>query len=340
VLIWVGFLAFIVVLLAVDLGLLNRKAHVIPFKEAMRWTILWVTVSLLFTIPLYYLYKTNYMGFGIHEGVRLDPTTAVLEYLTAYILEYSLSLDNIFLIALIFGYFKVPELYQHRLLFWGILGALIMRGAMIALGAALIHRFEWITYVFGVMLLYTAFKLLRTQHEEIHPENNPLFKLARKMFPVTEGYVEGHFFVRQSGKLFATPMFLVLVLVESTDVMFAIDSIPAVFGVTRDPFLVFTSNIFAILGLRSLFFVLAGVMNKFKYLEISLCVLLAFIGIKMLGAHFFKIPPHYSLLIIGLILGIGVVASIIGNRRDAAWEALDKDGQGVPHPGPDDHGHQ
>ena len=336
--IWAGFLVLIVFLLAIDLGLLNRKAHVIPFKEAMRWTILWVSISLLFTIPLYFLYKTHYMGFGYYGGQELKASTAVLEYLTAYILEYSLSLDNIFLIALIFAYFKVPAVYQHRLLFWGILGALIMRGAMIALGAALIHRFEWITYVFGIMLLYTAFKLLRTQHEEIHPENNPLFKLARRMFPVTPDYVEGRFFVRQSGKLFATPMFLVLVLVESTDVMFAIDSIPAVFGVTRDPFLVFTSNIFAILGLRSLFFVLAGVMNKFKYLEISLCVLLAFIGVKMLGAHWFKIPPHYSLAIIFVILGIGVVASIIGNRRDASWEALDKDEQGVPHPGPDDHG--
>lgn len=314
--VWLGFLLFIALLLAIDLGLLNRNAHVIPFKEALGWTTLWVSISLAFTGVVWLIYSNHYFGFGIVDGEPIPARTAVLEYLTAYVIEYSLSLDNIFVIALLFTYFKVPALYQHRVLFWGILGAVVMRGIMIAAGAALIHRFDWIIYVFGFLLLFTAYRLMRVEHKEIHPEHNPLFVLARKMFPVTPDYVEGHFFVRQEGKLFITPLFLVLLLVESTDVMFAIDSIPACFAVTRDPFLVFTSNIFAILGLRSLFFVLAGVLDKFKYLETALVFLLAFVGIKMLAHDFYKIPAAVSLGIIAGILALGVVASIIAVKRD------------------------
>ncbi len=314
-LIWLGFILFIFCALALDLGVLNRKAHVISTKEALRWTALWVSVALLFSVFIYFAYENHWMGIGLHRDKTLAGSQAALEYFTGWVIEYSLSLDNIFVIALIFSYFGVPRQYQHRVLFWGILGAMIMRGAMIAAGSALIQRFDWIIYVFGVLLILTAVKMLRASNEEVEPEKNFLVKLARKLYPVTPHFEGEHFFTRMNGKRAITPMFLVLLVVESTDVVFAIDSIPAIFAVTRDPFLVYTSNVFAILGLRSLYFALAGMMAQFYYLRFSLVFLLAYVGMKMLLSDIYHIPAHVSLGIIAGILAVGIIASVFRSRR-------------------------
>lgn len=314
-LIWMGFIVFIFAALALDLGILNRKAHVISTKEALRWTCLWVSVALLFTVFIYFAYEHHWMGIGLDSKEPLSGFDASFKYLTGWVIEYSLSLDNIFVIALIFTYFGVPRQHQHRTLFWGILGAMIMRGAMIAAGAALIHRFDWIIYVFGALLILTAVKMLLASNEEVEPEKNFLVKLARRLFPVTPHFEGDHFFSHMNGKLAITPMFLVLLVVESTDVVFAVDSIPAIFAVTTDPFLVYTSNVFAILGLRSLYFALAGLMAQFYYLRYSLSFLLAYVGMKMLISHNYKIPAHISLCIIAGILSVGIIASIIRSKR-------------------------
>jgi tellurite resistance protein TerC len=254
---------------------------------------------------------------------------AALAFLTGYLIEKSLSVDNIFVIALIFGFFAVPKIHQHRVLFWGILGALVMRAIFIVAGAALLARFHWILYVFGAFLLFTGIKMALHRNEEIHPEHNPVLKLVRRLVPVTNDYHEGHFFVRHAGKLMATPLFLVLVLVETTDLIFAVDSIPAIFAVTEDPFLVYTSNIFAILGLRSLYFVLAGVMDKFVYLKMGLSAILVFVGAKMLATEVYKIPATVSLLVVLAILAVAVVASLLKSRReDAPTQAIES---GPPH---------
>lgn len=316
ILIWLSFIALVMVALAIDLGVLNRKAHVIGTREALRWTSVWVTCALVFNVVIYFIYEHHLLGIGATATIRLSGYDAALQFFTGWLVEYSLSLDNIFVIAVIFNYFGVPRQHQHRVLFWGILGAMIMRGAMIAAGTALIHRFEWIIYVFGVLLLLTAAKMLRTGDEEVHPEKNPLVKLARRIYPVTPFFEGEKFFTRLDGKRAITPMFLVLLVVESTDVLFAVDSIPAIFAVTRDPFLVFTSNVFAILGLRSLFFALAGLMAQFRYLRFSLVFLLAFIGVKMLLSHHHPIPTHVSLAIIFGILSIGVLASLASMKRE------------------------
>lgn len=314
--IWLGFIALVFTALAIDLGILNRKAHVITTREALRWTGVWVTCALLFNVAIYFIYEHHLLGIGKTGTALLSGHDAALQFFTGWLVEYSLSLDNIFVIAVIFNYFGVAREHQHRVLFWGILGAMIMRGAMIAAGTALIHRFEWVIYVFGVLLLLTAAKMLRAGDEEVDPERNPLVKLARKIYPVTP-YFEGEkFFTRLDGKRAITPMFLVLLVVESTDVLFAVDSIPAIFAVTRDPFLVFTSNVFAILGLRSLFFALAGLMAQFRYLRFSLVFLLAFIGVKMLVSHHYPIPTQVSLAVIFGILLIGVLASLAATRSE------------------------
>ena len=314
-LIWVGFIIFIFSALALDLGVLNRKAHVISTKEALRWTSLWVSVAILFSVFIYFAYEHHWMGIGLDAKEPLTGFDAAIKYFTGWVIEYSLSLDNIFVIALIFSYFGVPRQYQHRVLFWGILGAMIMRGAMIAAGSALIHRFDWIIYVFGGLLILTAVKMLLASNEEVEPEKNFLVKIARKLYPVTPHFEGEHFFTTMNGKRAITPMFLVLLVVESTDVVFAVDSIPAIFAVTTDPFLVYTSNVFAILGLRSLYFALAGLMAQFYYLRYSLVFLLAYVGVKMLLSHHFKIPTHISLGIIAGILAVGIIASVLRSRR-------------------------
>jgi len=315
---WLGFLVFIIALLALDLGVFHRKAHVIKTKEAFIWTAFWVMLALLFNVMIYYIYENHWFSIGKSIGNVLDGKEAALKFFTGYLLEKSLSLDNIFVIAMIFAYFNVPPVYQHRVLFWGILGAIILRGIMIGLGVALIERFTWMIYVFGILLILTAVKLLISRHDNIEPKKNPLVKLAKRLFPVSDTYKEDLFFTRINGRIAITPLFLVLIVVESSDVLFAIDSIPAIFAITTDPFIVFTSNIFAILGLRSLYFALAAVIEKFRYLKMSLVYILAYVGVKMILSHHYHIPIIVSLSVIIGILLVGIMASIVASNRDTA----------------------
>lgn len=315
---WIGFVALVLVMLALDLGVFHRRSRPIGISEAAVWTTVWVILALLFNASVYYLYHHHVFGIGLEIGHALTGEQAALQFFTGYVIEKSLSLDNIFVIALIFTYFRVQAQYQHRVLFWGILGALVMRGVMIGAGAALIARFAWMTYVFGVLLLLTAIKMLVARHDNLEPGRNPLVRLARRLYPVSRDFEDQRFFTRIDGRRAITPMLLVLLVVESSDLLFAVDSIPAIFAVTHDPFLVYTSNVFAILGLRSLYFVLAGVMDKFRYLKVSLVCLLAFVGIKMLLAHHHPIPTLASLGIISGILSVGALASILVGHRDAA----------------------
>ena len=315
---WVGFVLLVMALLALDLGVFHRKTHAVSISEAAVWTTVWVILSLLFNAALYWMYEHNLLGIGRGVGEQLSGGQAALQFFTGYVIEKSLSLDNIFVIALIFAYFRIPSALQHRVLFWGILGAMLMRGGMIAAGTALIHRFEWVTYVFGGLLILTAVKLLVARHDNLEPERNLLVRLTRRFYPVSTELDGQKFFTRLNGRRAITPLLLVLLVVESSDLLFAVDSIPAIFAVTRDPFIVFTSNIFAILGLRSLYFVLAGVLDKFRYLKTSLVFLLAFVGVKMLLAHHYEIPTLVSLGIISGILTVGVLASIVAGHRDSA----------------------
>ncbi len=291
---WAGFIAFVLAMLALDLGVFNKTPHVVRAKEALAWTGVWVGLALLFAL-----------GLAVFVDHR-----AALTFLTGYVIEESLSVDNIFVIVLIFQYFAVPAQYQHRVLFWGILGALIMRGLFIALGAALLARFGWIIYVFGALLVVTGVRMAVKQDEEFDGNQNPVVKLVRRVLPMTDGYRGKHFFAIENGRRFATPLLLVLVLVEATDLLFAVDSIPAIFGITRDPFLVFTSNIFAVLGLRSLFFLLASVVQKFHLLKYGLAVILTFVGTKMLLEHWIHIPILLSLGVVVLVLGASIAASL------------------------------
>ncbi|MCK6455210.1 MAG: TerC family protein [Phycisphaerae bacterium] len=320
VFLWIGFILFVALMLALDLGVFNREAHVIRTREALVWTAVWVVVALLFNVLVYFIYEQHWLGIGRAEGEARQGRQAALEFFTGYVVEKSLSLDNIFVIALIFAYFRIPLIYQHRVLFWGVLGALVMRGAMITAGAAMIAHFEWAIYVFGGLLLFTAAKMLVAHADTVEPERNPFVRIVRRVFPVTSDFDRERFFTVRDGRRMATPMFLALVVVESTDVLFAIDSIPAIFAVTRDPFIVFTSNIFAILGLRSLYFALAALMDKFKYLKFSLVFVLAYVGIKMLLSHHHPIPTAVSLAIIAGTLGVGVVASLWVSRRNVRVE--------------------
>jgi len=320
-LVWLGFLAFILAMVALDLGVFHRRAHVTTLREALGWTSVWVTLALTFNVVVYFLYEKGMAAPGAHA---LSGRDAALQFFTGYLLEYSLSVDNIFVIALIIAFFRVPPMVQHRLLFWGVLGAVVFRGIMIGIGAILIARFDWIMYVFGVLLLISAVKMLVAREDNIHPDNNLLVRLTRRLYPVASEYDGSRFFTRVAGVHAMTPLFLALMLIESSDVMFAIDSIPAIFAVTQDPFLVFTSNIFAILGLRSLYFALAGLMGKFRYLKVSLVFLLAYIGVKMLLVHHFKIPNEVSLGIIVGILSVGVLASLWASRYDAGAHSSDR----------------
>ncbi|MCB0558595.1 MAG: TerC family protein [Lewinellaceae bacterium] len=308
--IWIGFFVLVFILLALDLGVFNKNAHAITTREAMGWTALWVSLSLLFSGFVFFAYQNNW----VPNSDGLSGQSAVLKYLTGYLVEQSLSMDNIFVIAMIFAYFKVPRQYQHRVLFWGILGALFFRGVMIGLGVVLIKKFAWLTYVFGLFLLYSAYKMWTTD-EGVHPNKNPIIKWVKRFFPVTKSFEGERFFVRRRHIVAATPLLIALLVVETTDVMFAFDSIPAIFAITTDPFLIFTSNIFAILGLRSLYFVLASVIDKFRYLQHALVFILAYVGIKMLLVHHVEIPEWLSLAVIVLSLGTGVLASIRIDRN-------------------------
>jgi len=314
--IWIAFIVFILAMLAMDLGVFNRKAHAVSLREAFAWTGVWVSMAMAFNVLIYFMYQHHWFGVGQTVGEQLTGSDAALKFFTGYIIEESLSLDNIFVIALILAYFRVPQAYQHRVLFWGVLGAMVMRGVMIALGVALIRHFSWITYVFGGILIFTAIKMLLAKHDNPDPDHNPLVRLAKRWLPVTDGFRGQALLVRENGRRMMTPLMLVLLTVESTDLLFAVDSVPAIFAVTTDPFIVFTSNIFAILGLRSMYFALAAVIEKFRYLKTSLMFLLGYIGVKMLLIHHYEIPTVASLGVIAGILGTGVVASIIASRRD------------------------
>jgi tellurite resistance protein TerC len=315
---WIGFVAIVLGLLALDLGVLNRKAHIVSTGEALAWTAMYVALALAFSLAVYALYEYHWLGIGLEASQVRGGKEAALLYLTGYIIEESLSLDNMFVIALVFSYFHVAPIYQHRVLFWGIMGALILRGVMILAGAALIQRFTWTIYVFGVLLLVSAAKMLFMKEDKVEPDKNPLIRLSRRLCPVSPDFEGQSFFTRIDGKRAVTPMFLVLLAVESSDVIFAVDSIPAIFAVTTDPFIVFTSNVFAILGLRSLYFVLAGMMRRFKYIKISLVFVLGYVGVKMLLSFSIHIPAIASLCVICGLLLLGVLASVIASRRDAA----------------------
>lgn len=334
---WMGFIFFVLLMLALDLGVFHRHAHVVSLGEALAWSAVWVALAMLFNVFVYFAYNQHLQGLGTTPTAMhpqgLDGASAAVLFFTGYVLEKSLSVDNLFVIALIFSYFAIPPLHQHRVLLWGILGALVLRGIMIGAGAALVARFEWILYVFGAMLVLTAVKMLR-QHEQPSPAHNPMVRLLQRSLPIT-GRLYGQRFVvprqelepddplRTSGvaaRWAITPLALALVVVESSDVVFAIDSIPAVFAVTTDPFLVFTSNIFAILGLRSLYFALAGILHRFYYLRYALAVILAVVGAKMLLMHWIRpyVGEHLSLYTLGLItlvLTAGILASLRRGRQ-------------------------
>jgi tellurite resistance protein TerC len=323
VLIWSGFVAGILCLLALDLGVFNKTPHEVPAKEALGWSAVWIALALAFAVPVFWLYENNWMGVGLAFPEDISGRTAVVEYLTGYLLEKSLSLDNIFVIALIFSYFRVPRAFQHRVLFWGVIGALLARGVMIGAGAVLLHRFAWMTYVFGVLLIVTAARMLVMPHDNLAPERSLAVRWARRLMPVTTEFDGARFFITRNGVHTATPLFLVLLMVEWTDVMFAIDSIPAIFAVTDDPFIVYTSNVFAILGLRSLYFALAPMLERFRYLKASLVFMLAYIGVKMLLTHTHPIPAGVSLAMVAGILAVGILASVIANARSGSPREFD-----------------
>ncbi len=297
---WTGFNVFVLAMLALDLGVFHRKAHVVSLRESLAWTVVWIMLALLFTAGMWHFAGSQ----------------KALEFFTGYLIEKSLSVDNLFVFALLFTYFAVPPQFQHKVLFWGILGALIMRAVMIALGAVLIAKFAWIIYVFGAFLILTGIKMIVKREEEIHPERNPIVRWFKKLMPVTRDYRGDKFFVRENGILMATPLFVVLLLLEFSDLIFAVDSIPAIFAVTQDTFIVYTSNVFAILGLRSLYFALAGVMDKFHYLKIGLGVVLTFVGVKMLLAHTaWKMNTLVALGAIVLIITVSVVLSLLRPKK-------------------------
>jgi tellurite resistance protein TerC len=310
---WLSFNLFVLALLALDLGFFHRKTHVVSFREAVAWTVVWIGLAGVFALLIYW--------FGDVMVASQRPNSQLsLEFVTGYIIEQSLSVDNLFVFLLIFRYFHLPRDLQHRVLFWGIIGALIMRAIFIAAGVTLLDRFHWIAYLFGAILIYSGIRLLMEHGAQVHPESNPLLRGFRKMFRVTEGYESSQFFVRRGALTYATPLALVLIVVETTDVLFAVDSIPAVLAVTREPFIVYTSNVFAILGLRSLFFMLSGMIEKFYLLHYGLSVILIFIGVKMLVSNHVRIPTVVALIAVAGILLVSVVASLIFPRPSAIKE--------------------
>ncbi len=306
---WIGFNLFVLAMLALDLGVFHRKSHEVSTKEALIWSIVWISLSLLFNAVIYFFWDR------MMPNSTYTNSEAGLAFLTGYLIEKALSVDNIFVFILIFSFFAVPAAYQHRVLFWGIIGALVMRGAMIFAGAALLKEFHWVIYIFGAFLIFTGIRMAIHRDEEVHPDQNPVVKLFRKLMPVTKSYEGDKFFIRRAGTIMATPLFLVLLIVESTDLVFAVDSIPAIFAVTQEPFIVYTSNIFAILGLRALYFLLANVMDKFQYLKLGLSAVLTFVGVKMVIVDFYKIPVGVSLGVVAGILTVSIVASLWNTKR-------------------------
>lgn len=317
-LVWAGFLVFILGMVLLDLGVFHRKQHAIGLAEALAWTAMWVVLALVFNVGIYFLYGENWLGWNDLHSHALTGQQAAVQFFTGYLVEKSLSIDNIFVIAMIFAFFRVPLIHQHRLLFWGVLGAVVLRGVMIGAGAALLARFDWVMYLFGALLIVSAVRLAVVRHDNLDPDRNPVVRLARRLYPVAGDCTSGRFFVDSEGRRAMTPLFLALVLIESSDILFAVDSIPAVFAITRDPFLVFTSNVFAILGLRSLYFALAGLMDRFRYLKMSLVFLLAYVGVKTMLSHVQPIPNLVSLAVIGGILSVGILSSIVAGNRDTA----------------------
>jgi len=297
---WVGFTVFVLLMLALDLGVFHRKAHEVGHREALGWVVAWVSLAICFNVLLYF-------WFGSQRA---------LEFLTGYIIEYSLSMDNIFVFILIFRYFAVPSGAHHRVLFWGILGALIMRAIFILIGTVLLQQFHWVIYLFGAFLVFTGIKMFQGADIEVHPERNPALRLFQKYVPLSNQYSGAKFWIRSDGRSYATPLMLVLIVVEATDLVFAVDSIPAIFAVTTDPFIVYTSNVFAILGLRSLYFLLAAALKRFHYLSAGLGLVLAFVGVKMLVSGFFPIPIVVSLAVVATILGVAVGASLLRQPKD------------------------
>ncbi|NER11329.1 tellurite resistance protein TerC [Muriicola jejuensis] len=306
-LIWVAFISLIVVFLAMDLGVFNKRDHVIRSKEASLWTALWVTVALSFSGVIYWLFSEGLMA----NPTGMTPNKAVLNYITGYLIELSLSIDNVFVIAVIFSAFSIPPMYQHRVLFWGILGAIIFRALMIIFGVALINQFDWAIYVFGVFLLYTAFKMLKSDSIKFDPKRSLVFKYLRKIYPLTNHMNGRHFFIKRMGIKAATPLFVALIVIELTDILFALDSIPAILAITADPFIVFSSNIMAILGLRSMYFLVSRMLSKFRFINYSLVVILGFVGLKMLGSEFVHVEEWISLLVIVVSLASGIITSLL-----------------------------
>ena len=298
ILFWVLFNLFVIAMLALDLGVFNRRAHSIGFREALGWSAMWVALAAAFAVLVYF-----WRG-----------RTAGLEFATGYLIELSLSVDNLFVFLVIFRYFHVPDILQHRVLFWGILGALLARGTFILAGVGLIRQFHWIVYVFGMLLVWSGIKLLREGDKEINPEKNPVLRAVRRWMPVTDDYVGEKFWVRQPG-LYATPLVVVLLVVETTDILFAVDSIPAVLAITLNAFIVYTSNVFAVLGLRSMYFAVAGMMDLFEYLHYGLSVVLIFIGAKMLASHYVTVPTHVALAVVAGVLALSVAASLVARKR-------------------------
>ncbi len=305
--VWGAFIVIIIFFLALDLGVFNKKAHVIKTKEASIWTAIWVSVALAFSGVIYWLFSNGM----VDNPTNLSPNNAMLKYITGYLIELSLSIDNVFVIAVIFSSFAIPDKYQHRVLFWGILGAIVFRGLMILFGVALINKFDWIIYVFGVFLLYTAYKMLTSSGTEFDPKTSFVYKWLRKMFPVTHKMDGDKFFIRRMGIRAATPLFIALMVIELTDILFALDSIPAILAITSDPFIVFSSNILAILGLRSMYFLISRMLQKFRYINYSLVIILSFVGVKMLLSHNVEIPEWLSLGVIALSLLGGIIASLV-----------------------------
>ncbi len=305
--VWIVFIACVIIFLALDLGVFNKEDHVIKSKEASIWTAIWVTTALAFSGVIYWLFSS-----GLTDNpTGLTPNDAVLKYITGYLIELSLSIDNVFVIAVIFSAFQIPAIYQHRVLFWGILGAIVFRALMILFGVALITKFDWVIYIFGAFLLFTAFKMLRSGDEHaFDPKSSFVFRQLKKIYPITSE-LHGHdFFIRKKGVKAATPLFVALVVIELTDILFALDSIPAILAITADPFIVFSSNILAILGLRSMYFLISRMLAKFRFINYSLVVILAFVGVKMLLVHHVKFPEWLSLSVISLSLLSGVLASL------------------------------
>jgi tellurite resistance protein TerC len=330
---YAAFVGLVCVFLALDLGVFHREAHEVKVKEALIWTVIWVACAMAFNVGVYFIYENHVLGIGraVQQlgGAARDVggAEAAKLFFTGYVVEKSLSMDNVFVIAMIFSFFAVPPIYQHRVLFWGILGALLMRGAMIGVGAALIAKFTWIVYIFGGFLILSALKMAVIKGEHVDPNKNPAVRLVRRLIPISPHYDGQKFFTRFEGKRAATPLFLALVLVEFTDLIFAVDSIPAIFAITADPFLVFTSNVFAILGLRALYFCLASMMSTFRFLKPALILVLAFVGVKMLLVHTeYKVPTTASLLVILGVLGVSVLAS---------WLIPAKPGDEKKLPGPE-----